>query len=89
LSFKPNRRSPWSRFAQPRRRRWPAGVVLADAAYGINTEFREGLTQLELQYVVGERINDGHTLRTFTDFGSHRVPNHPPCFTDRVRRAQP
>ena len=29
------------------------GVVLADAAYGINTEFREGLTQLKLQYVVG------------------------------------
>lgn len=29
------------------------GVVLADAAYGINTEFREGLNQLELQYVVG------------------------------------
>lgn len=23
-----------------------------------------------------ERINDGHTLRTFTDFGSHRVPKH-------------
>jgi len=29
------------------------GVVLADAAYGINTEFRDALTQLELQYVVG------------------------------------
>ena len=29
------------------------GVVLADAAYGINTEFRDGVTQLELQYVVG------------------------------------
>ena len=29
------------------------GVVLTDAAYGIHTEFREGLTQLELQYVVG------------------------------------
>ena len=29
------------------------GVVLADAAYGINAEFREGLTQLQLQYVVG------------------------------------
>ncbi len=29
------------------------GVVLADAAYGINTEFREGLTELDLQYVVG------------------------------------
>ena len=31
----------------------PHGVVLADAAYGINTEFRDGLTQLHLQYVVG------------------------------------
>lgn len=31
----------------------PRGVVLADAAYGINTEFRDGLTQLELQYVAG------------------------------------
>jgi SRSO17 transposase len=29
------------------------GVVLADAAYGVNTEFRDGLAQLQLQYVVG------------------------------------
>jgi SRSO17 transposase len=29
------------------------GVVLADAAYGINTDFRDGLTQLGLPYVVG------------------------------------
>jgi SRSO17 transposase len=29
------------------------GVVLADAAYGINTEFRDGLAKLGLQYVVG------------------------------------
>jgi SRSO17 transposase len=29
------------------------GVVLADAAYGSNTEFRDGLTELHLQYVVG------------------------------------
>ena len=29
------------------------GVVLADAAYGINTEFRDALTQLQLQYIVG------------------------------------
>ena len=29
------------------------GVVLADAGYGFNTEFCEGLTELELQYVVG------------------------------------
>jgi len=29
------------------------GVVLADAAYGMNTEFREGLTGLGLEYVMG------------------------------------
>jgi SRSO17 transposase len=29
------------------------GIVLADAAYGINTDFRDGLTDLELPYVVG------------------------------------
>ena len=29
------------------------GVVLADAAYGMNTEFREELTALGLEYVVG------------------------------------
>lgn len=31
----------------------PRGVVLADAAYGINTAFRTGLTALQLPYVVG------------------------------------
>jgi SRSO17 transposase len=29
------------------------GVILADAAYGINTEFREGVTALGLLYVLG------------------------------------
>ena len=29
------------------------GVVLADAAYGINTEFRAGIAELGVQYVVG------------------------------------
>ena len=29
------------------------GVVLADAAYGINTEFRDGITELGLLYAVG------------------------------------
>src|SRR6195256_622250 len=29
------------------------GVVLSDAAYGINSEFRDGLTELDLQYVLG------------------------------------
>ena len=44
------------------RRRWrqtgARGVVLADAAYGINTEFRDGLTELGLQYVVGVQSLD-------------------------------
>jgi SRSO17 transposase len=31
----------------------PAGVVLADAGYGIDTGFRTGLTALDLLYVVG------------------------------------
>ncbi len=31
----------------------PRGVVLADAAYGINTDFREKLSQLGLKYVLG------------------------------------
>jgi SRSO17 transposase len=31
----------------------PAGVVLADAGYGIDTDFRTGLTALDLRYVVG------------------------------------
>jgi SRSO17 transposase len=34
------------------------GVVLADAAYGINTEFRDGLTELHLQYVRA-KLDDG------------------------------
>jgi SRSO17 transposase len=29
------------------------GVVLADAAYGLHTEFRDALTELKLEYVVG------------------------------------
>jgi len=33
----------------------PPGVVLADAAYGDDTAFREGITQLGLPYVVGIR----------------------------------
>jgi SRSO17 transposase len=31
----------------------PGGVVLADAAYGINTEFRDEISKLGLQYAVG------------------------------------
>ena len=43
------------------------GVVLADAAYGINTEFREGLSKLKLQYVVGgAKLADGLGARQTT-----------------------
>jgi len=31
----------------------PVAPVLADAAYGTDTKFREGVTELDLQYVVG------------------------------------
>jgi SRSO17 transposase len=32
---------------------WPAGIVLADAAYGNDTAFRDGVTALGLRYAVG------------------------------------
>ena len=31
----------------------PAGVVVADAAYGVDTRFRQGITDLKLEYVLG------------------------------------
>ena len=31
----------------------PQGIVLADAAYGVDTQFRTSLTELKLQYAVG------------------------------------
>ncbi len=31
----------------------PPGVVLADAGYGVDTDFRDGITALGLTYVVG------------------------------------
>ena len=31
----------------------PQGVILADAGYGVDTQFRTSLTELKLQYVVG------------------------------------
>ena len=35
------------------------GVVLADAAYGVNGDFRAGLTRLGLTYAVGVQSNVG------------------------------
>lgn len=39
------------------RRAWRPGVVLADAAYGTNGEFREQLTRMGLAYAVGVQSN--------------------------------
>src|SRR5687767_13437918 len=48
------------------------GVVLADAAYGINTEFRDGLTELDLQYVVGVQSS-----MTVWESGTQPLPAKP------------
>jgi SRSO17 transposase len=55
------------------------GVVLADAAYGINTEFREGLSKLRLQYVVGVQSS-----LTVWEPGKQPLPAKP-----RGRRGRP
>jgi len=67
------------------------GVVLADAAYGINTEFRAGLTKLELQYVVGVQ-----TSMTVWESGQQPLPakiqgpkGRPPRLLQRDKEHQP
>jgi SRSO17 transposase len=44
------------------------GVVLADAAYGTDSEFRTGLTELKLEYIVGvpssSTLAAGHRIAT-------------------------
>jgi SRSO17 transposase len=67
------------------------GVVLADAAYGINTEFREGLTELALQYVVGVQ-----STMTVWESGKQPLPakrrgtkGRPPKLLQRSKEHQP
>lgn len=50
----------------------PRGIVPADAAYGINTEFRDGLRELELQYVVGVQS----TMTVWEPANSLYPPSH-------------
>jgi SRSO17 transposase len=57
------------------------GVVLADAAYGINTDFREGLTGLGLQYVVGVQSS-----MTVWEPGKQPLPAKPRGKTGRPPR---
>ncbi len=51
----------------------PAGVVLADAAYGNDSKFRNGLEALGLQYVLGIQ-------RTTTVWPEDRMPLAPPPY---------
>ena len=57
------------------------GVVLADAAYGSNTEFRGGLTALDLQYVVGVQSS-----MTVWEPGKQPLPAKPRGKTGRPPR---
>jgi SRSO17 transposase len=67
------------------------GVVLADAAYGINTDFRDELTQLGLQYAVG--VQSSMTVR---EPGKQPLParprgkmGRPPRLLQRTQDHQP
>jgi len=57
------------------------GIVLADAAYGINTEFRDGLSELGLPYVVGVQ-----STMTVWEPGQQPLPAKPRGRTGRPPR---
>jgi SRSO17 transposase len=69
----------------------PCGVVLADAAYGINTEFRDELTKLELHYVVG--VQSSVTVWTASEQPLPAKPRgkigRPPRLLQRSKEHQP
>jgi len=57
------------------------GVVLADAAYGMNTDFRDGVTALDLQYAVGVQSS-----MTVWEPGKQPLPAKPRGKTGRPPR---
>ncbi len=78
------------------------GIVLADAAYGMHTEFRDGLTELELHYVVGVQSSmtvwePGKQPLPAKPRGKtgrpprllHRAPDHQPVSVKQLARALP
>jgi SRSO17 transposase len=69
----------------------PRGVVLADAAYGINTAFRDELTRLKLQYVVG--VQSSLTVwepgKQPLPAGPRKATGRPPRFLQRSADHQP
>ena len=69
----------------------PRGVVLADAAYGINTQFRDALSELGLPYVVGVQSS-----MTVWEPGKQPLPakprrkiRRPPRLLQRTAKHQP
>jgi SRSO17 transposase len=71
--------------------RVPRGVVLADAAYGINTDFRDALSELGLLYVVGVQSS-----MTVWEPGKQPLPakprrkmGRPPRLLQRTAKHQP
>ena len=70
----------------------PGGVVLADAGYGIDTQFRDGLTELGLQYVVGVQSLDrrsGSRATTFAGPAAKARSGRPPRRLQRDADHQP
>jgi SRSO17 transposase len=69
----------------------PRGIVLADAAYGINTDFRDELTRLKLQYAVG--IQSSLTVweagKQPLPAGPRKATGRPPLFLQRSADHQP
>lgn len=59
----------------------PRGVVLTDAAYGMNTGFRDALTELKLQYVAGVQSS-----MTVWEPGKQPLAAKPPGKTGRPPR---
>jgi SRSO17 transposase len=56
----------------------PAGVVLADAAYGNDSQFRQGLEALGVEYIVGVQS-------TTTIWPEGNLPLAPPAYSGRGR----
>ena len=69
----------------------PGGVVLADAAYGINTGFRDELTRLKLQYVVGiqSSLKVWEPGKQPLPAGPRKATGRPPLFLRRSADHQP
>jgi len=80
----------------------PRGTVLADAAYGNSNEFRDGLTELGLQYVVGAQSSmtvwePGKQPLPAKPRGKmgrpprllHRSPEHPPVSVKQLAMSLP